>query len=100
MACTLFERVLIRLDRWRDAVQRERDLVAQLLLEGQSTPMLHALLDQLDVELARVTALRDRLCVERNDPSLLFPCRPKVLKVAALKPRRRHRQRRPVRMGQ
>jgi hypothetical protein len=85
---TLFDRVLLRLERWREAVDRDRDLVARTMVVSGSTSLLAAWLDELDLERARVTALLARLSVERHDPALLFPVRPRALK-AALLPRRR-----------
>jgi hypothetical protein len=93
---TLFDRVLLRLERWREAVDRERDLVARLLATpGATTPLLVALLDELELERRRVTDLLTRLSCERHDPALLFPVRPRrALKVTTLAPawRRRPRQ--------
>lgn len=89
---TLFDRVLSRLERWREAVDRERDLVARLIATHGATPLLAALLDELELERRRVTDLLTRLSCERYDPALLFPERPRrALKVTTLAPARRRR---------
>jgi hypothetical protein len=74
-------------ERWRDAVDRDRDLVATLIAEHGSSPMLQALLDELDKERVRVRALHARLWAEREDPVLIFSVRPRRALKASLRPR-------------
>jgi hypothetical protein len=74
---TLFDRVLVRVARWREAVDRERDLVATSIAAHGATPMLRALLDELEAERVRVLALHQRLEAERNEPALLLSMRPR-----------------------
>ena len=74
---TLFDRLLVHLERWREAVDRERDEVARAIATHGSTPMLHALLDELAREQERVRALHARLWAERHDPALLLSVRPR-----------------------
>jgi hypothetical protein len=85
---TLFDRVLRGLERWREAVDRERDRVARLIALHGPLPLLTVLLDELELERTRVGELFTRLAVERHDPALLFSVRPRrVLKVTELPPR-------------
>jgi hypothetical protein len=86
---TLFDRVLVRVERWRDAVDRERDLVARLIAAQGPSPLLSALLDELDCERVRVRALHARLWAERDDPVLIFSVRPRRTLKAGLESGRR-----------
>jgi hypothetical protein len=93
-----FERILSRLHRWRDAVDRDRDLVALEMRLAGVTPFLEAWLEQLDLERVRVEGLLTRLSAERHDPALLFPVRPRPLRMVLLRrPARRRGDSRSVR---
>jgi hypothetical protein len=91
---TLFDRVLVRVARWQEAVDRERDEVASAIAAHGSTPMLQALLDELALEQQRVKALHQRLWADRHDPALLLSVRPRRALKADLQVGALHRARR------
>lgn len=87
LRASLFDRVLQHVERWREAVDRERDEIAMAIAAHGSTPMLQALLDELEAEHQRVTALHARLWAERHDPALLLSVRPRRALKVQLQPR-------------
>jgi hypothetical protein len=78
-------------ERWLEAVDRDRDLAAMVIAGSGATPVLEALLDRLTRERAEVVALLERLRADRHHPALLLPARPQRMAKALLTPRRRQR---------
>jgi hypothetical protein len=88
---TPFDRIVARVERWLEGVDRDRDVLANTLAARGATPMDLLLLDELTRERARVLALLERLRADRHDPALLFPVRPPRVAKASLRSRPRKR---------
>ena len=97
---TLFEQLLIRGERWIEAIQVERDLLSAMLSGTQyNTPdreaFIKARLDHLEKELAEAIRIFDELKRYRHFPGVMFEQRPRMAKVVLLdRGRKRERKRR------